>query len=92
MRVTRIEREIAHKIFLGGYETIEPKLRMVAELDDGDDVEEVQMMLDQMLEMAWVKEAISELRMVRKRRQEKPVEGDVVAEQLQGLKGTLRDV
>lgn len=68
MKVTRIEVQISHKIFVGGFETIEPCIRLCAELDPGEDLEEARKIVASEAQKMWAKETIEELRLVHKRR------------------------
>ncbi len=90
MKIVKIEREVAHKIFVGGFETIQPTLRMTALLDEGDDYEKVLAMLDEVLTKEWSKVAVHELRLVAKRRGGNPIENDQVPDLMQAFKMQLK--
>ncbi len=79
LKIQKIEREIRHKIFMGGYETIEPCLRLTAVLDDGDDPEEARKELDGIIQPMWAKEVLGEIRMVHKRRGDQVPSEDALA-------------
>lgn len=88
MKVTRIEREISHKIYLGGYETIEPTLRLSAELEEGDTVESALKELDAVIMPLYAREVLAEIRHVHRRR------GDDVpaSDKLPALLGSFKDI
>lgn len=86
MKITRIEREIRHKIFLGGFETIEPCLRISADLEEGDDPQEAIKEIDKAIVPMWVKEVLSEIRLTLKRRGDHIPENDKLPLVMAGFK------
>ncbi len=53
MKIIQIEREISYKINVGNYESIMPTLRMVATLEEGEDVLQARRDLDSIIEKEW---------------------------------------
>lgn len=90
MKIKRIEREISHKIMVSRFESILPTLRMEADLDEGEDPSDALKELDSILEPMWVQEALEEIRMVRKRRDNVGVKDDKLPELGRGLKGMIK--
>lgn len=86
MKITKVEREIRHKIYVGGYETIEPCLRMTAELEEGDDPKEALKILNAELIPAWSREVLGEIRMVHQRRGMETPENDKVPQLMGAFK------
>ena len=78
MQVKQISREVSHKIYLGRYETICPTLRMVADLDPGEDIKKARQELDSILEGEWAIVALREIKMVLERRTLEQAEQDAV--------------
>jgi len=68
MKITKLEVEITQKIYLGGFETVEPSIRITAELDPGDTLEGARKILADEAHKLWVVEALEEIRMVHRRR------------------------
>jgi len=89
MKIVVIEREIAHKLNVAKYESIAPTLRMRAELEEGDDPVEARRELSKVMSAEWNKIALEELRMVRKRRGDSPVENDSLTDLMSHFKGQL---
>lgn len=91
MKITKIERELSHKIFVGGFETIQPTIRVTAELEATDDPDEARKALDQVVEAMWVKECLGELRLVHKRRNpNEPVKEDKLPMLMETFKGMVK--
>jgi hypothetical protein len=70
MKLTRFELELRHKIYLGGYETIDPCVRVSADLteEDAKDMEGVRKAVFKEVSELWTREVLDELRLVHKRR------------------------
>ena len=68
MKITKIEMEFKHKLYLGSYETIEPSVKLSADIDPGEDLETVRAALSQELQTLWAREVSEELRLVDRRR------------------------
>ena len=68
MKISRIEIQLSHKIFVGGFETIEPCIRLCADLDPGENLDEARKLVAAEVQKLWAKEVIEELRIVHKRR------------------------
>lgn len=90
MKIKTVEREIRHKIFLGGYETIEPCLRLTAELEDGDDPDAARKELDKIIVPMWAKEVLGEIRLVLKRRGDHIPENDRVPQLMGSFKEMIK--
>lgn len=90
MKIKRIEREISHKIMVSRFESILPTLRMEADLDEGEDPADALEELDAVLQPLWVKEALEEVRMVRRRRNGSDVSDDKTIELGKGLKEMVK--
>lgn len=86
MKIRRIEREVCHRIFVGGFETIEPRVRLAADLEDGDNLEEALSELDAALYVIWTKEVLAEIRLVHKRRGNALPEDNKIPDLMQGFK------
>jgi len=91
MKIRRIEREVRHKIFVGGFDTIEPCLRLTAELDEGEDLDAARKELDSIIMPMWAKEVLSEIRLVHKRRGDSPPENDKTVQLMGAFKEILRN-
>jgi len=76
MKIVRVEREISHKINIGGFETICPTIRLTAELDEDDSRSGAIAELNEVILEAWSKLALEEMRIVHKRRNLAPVDKD----------------
>lgn len=90
MKIKRIEREVRHKIFVGGFETIEPCIRLSAELDEGEDPHEALKELDGIIMPMWAKEVLAEIRTVHKRRGDEVPENDKVSQLMGAFKDMVR--
>jgi hypothetical protein len=89
MKLERFSVEIRYKIFLGGYEVIEPVVTQscVLEGEELKDIEGVRKQIHKVLEEAWVKEALDQLRLVHKVRTGKePPKDDKVPALMNSLK------
>lgn len=69
---------------------MQPTLRMVGELDEGESVEDALAIMDQILVKEWSKVAIHELRMVTKRRGGKEIKNDQVPELMERFKAQMK--
>lgn len=87
--IRRIEVEIRHKIFLGGFEVIEPCVRLCADLDPGDDLDEARKVVAKEVHALWAREVIEELRLVNKRRGHEPPPSN---DKLPGLMTAFKDI
>lgn len=92
MIIKRIEREISHKINLGNFESIQPTIRIVADLEEGDDPAEAKKMLDKAVEEEWIRTALKELRQVVERRRGIEIKDDKSLAQMNGLKRNLAEI
>lgn len=81
MKIVRIEREMKHKLFLGGFETIEPQVRLVAEVPEGADLEAVMGELGVVTQELWTQQVVEDLRFAHRMRGTHLPEDD----KLQGL-------
>lgn len=88
MKIEKIEREVRHKIFMGGFETIEPCVRLTAVLEAGDDPEEARKELSKIAIGMWAKEVLAEIRLVHKRRGDNPPDNDKTPQ----LMGAFKDL
>lgn len=68
MKLVRIEREISSKVFVGGYETVEPKIRVVGELDSDDNLDEAFKLIDAAAQSMWAAALAEDIAVVSKRR------------------------
>ena len=69
MKIVRIEREISNKVFIGGYETVSPSVRLVAEFDSRmEDPVEVATQLGRIVEDLWVCALQEDIELAMKRR------------------------
>ncbi len=68
MKIQRIEREISNKVFIGGYETVKPTIRVVAILEPGDDPQVAAELLGSVAEKMWVDALQSDIHLAIKRR------------------------
>lgn len=90
MKISRIEREIRHKIFVGGYETIAPTVRLTADLEDGDDPIAALEELDAIIVPMWTNEVIDEIKLVHRRRSGNVPENDKLPDLLGSFKAMAR--
>lgn len=73
---------------VGNYESIQPTLRMVAELDEGEDASAARRELDRVVEAEWSRIVLQELRDVHKRRAGREGDG-TVGELMQHFKAKI---
>ncbi len=90
MKLLKLTRTSTHKLFIGGYETIEPSVSLTAELEEGDTLEDANLQLNSLLEEAHISATMHELRLVAKRRRGQVVEKDKVPELIGAMKTMLR--
>lgn len=89
MKITIIEREISHTVQTAKYENIKPTIRLVAELDEGEDLNTANKEFNAVIEKMWAKLALTEARWVHKRRKGK-VENDCLPELMSNFKEMLK--
>lgn len=90
MKYKTLEIELKHKIYIGGYETIEPTVRATAELEEGDTLETARAVIAKDLQALWAKEVIEELRLVHKRRAGAEVKGDTLPQLMPAFKELVK--
>ena len=91
MHISRVERELSHKIYVGGYESISPTVRLFATLSSDENPEDALKLIDSQIEGMWYREVIKELRLVIKRRTVVPVKDDKSPQLLGVFKSVLVD-
>ena len=90
MMIKRMEIEFHHKMYVGGYENIESSIRLAADLDDSDDLEEARKTISKELQSLWAREMIEELRIVNKRRAGQEVKDDKLSVLMPAFKDMVK--
>lgn len=67
MKVKTIEVRVAEKVNVGNFETIDPAITLVGELEEGDSLDAAYNDLAAMAEELWVKQAKTRIRFVLSR-------------------------
>ena len=75
---------------MGGFETISPTIRLVAELDEGEDPDTARKELDAIILPMWAKEVLGEIRLVRRRRGDQIPENDKVPQLMGAFKEMVK--